>query len=154
MDALPEALPLDAHLCYAIYSANIAINRVYRPVLERLGLTYPQYLVMNVLWEKEGQSIGAIAERLALESSTVTPLVKRLEAAALVQRERNPQDERQVIVSVSPRGAALEQDARCLAATLVQQAGQPVAELAKLTAEVRRLTQSLMGKNDRLQTVE
>lgn len=143
MDLPPDPLPLDAHLCFAIYSANIAINRAYRPVLDRLGITYPQYLVMNVLWEKNGQSVGAIADRLALESSTITPLVKRLEAAGFAQRQRNPGDERQVIVTLCPKGVALRQDASCLAATLLGRSGSTVADLVRLTDEVRRFRNAL-----------
>ncbi|EFG9153184.1 MarR family transcriptional regulator, partial [Escherichia coli] len=84
---------LDDQLCFTLYSTSMAITRVYKPMLDRLGLTYPQYLVLHVLWDEDGRTIGAIAERLALESSTVTPLVKRLEAAGLVQRQRDARDE-------------------------------------------------------------
>src|SRR5688572_22363712 len=96
--AKDASIPLEGQLCFSIYSATLAINRLYKPMLDRLGITYPQYLVLSVLWEEDGQTIGAIAERLALEPSTITPLVKRLEAAGLVGRLRNPADERQVQV--------------------------------------------------------
>ncbi|WP_281362703.1 transcriptional regulator, SarA/Rot family [Nguyenibacter vanlangensis] len=86
----------------------------------RLGTTYPQYLVMNVLWEKNGQSVGAVADRLALESSTITPLVMHLEAAEFVRRQRNSDDERQVVVTLRSKGVALRQDATCFAATLLK----------------------------------
>jgi DNA-binding MarR family transcriptional regulator len=145
LDSPPDSLPLDEHLCFAIYSANIAINRAYRPVLDRLGITYPQYLVMNVLWEKNGQSVGAIADRLALESSTITPLVKRLEAAEFVQRQRNPDDERQVVVTLCPKGVALRRDATCLAATLLKRSGAPVSDLVHLTEEVRGFRDTLLA---------
>jgi len=145
LDSPPDSLPLDAHLCFAIYSANIAINRAYRPVLDRLGITYPQYLVMNVLWEKNEQSVGAIADRLALESSTITPLVKRLEAAEFVRRQRNPDDERQVVVTLCPKGVALRQDATCLVATLLRRSGAPVSDLVHLTEEVRGFRDALLA---------
>jgi DNA-binding MarR family transcriptional regulator len=140
---LPTALPLDAHLCFAMYSANIAINRVYRPVLDALGITYPQYLVMGALWERDGQAIGAIADRLSLESSTITPLVKRLEAAGFVQRQRNPEDERQVIVTLSAKGRALQQESTCVAATLLERSGLPVETLVRLNAEITALRDAL-----------
>jgi DNA-binding MarR family transcriptional regulator len=140
---LPQALPLDAHLCFAIYSANIAINRAYRPVLERLGITYPQYLVLSALWELDGQAVGAIADRLSLESSTITPLVKRLESAGFLQRQRNPQDERQVIVTLTPKGKALQQESKCLAATLLERSGLPVEDLIKLNTQVSALRNAL-----------
>jgi len=141
---LPEPLPLDAQLCFAMYSANIAINRVYRPLLDRLGVTYPQYLVMSALWQQDGQTVGAIADRLSLESSTITPLVKRLEAAGLVGRQRNPEDERQVIVTLSPTGRSLHQDSKCLTETLLERSGLPVADLVRLNTEISALRDALV----------
>jgi len=140
---LAEALPLDAQLCFAIYSANIAINRVYKPVLDQLGITYPQYLVLSVLWQQDGQSVGAIAERLSLESSTITPLVKRLETAGLVQRRRNPGDERQVIVTLSPQGGSLHQESKCLTETLLERSGLSVADIVRLNTEISLLCDTL-----------
>src|ERR1700709_798647 len=90
-----KAGQMKAQLCFSVYSTSIAINRLYKPMLDPLGLTYPQYLVLGALWEEDGQTIGAIADRLSLESSTITPLVKRLEAAGFVSRHRNTADERQ-----------------------------------------------------------
>lgn len=78
---MPDTLTLEDQLCFGLYAASMAINRVYKPLLDRLGITYPQYLVLNTLWEEDGRTVGAIAERLSLEPSTVTPLVKRLEAS-------------------------------------------------------------------------
>jgi DNA-binding MarR family transcriptional regulator len=143
--AIPHALPLDDQLCFAMYSANIAINRVYRPVLDTLGITYPQYLVMSALWQADGQTVGMIAERLALESSTITPLVKRLEASGFLGRERNPQDERQVIVSLTDKGKALHQESKCLTETLLERAGMPPATLMRLNAEVSAFRDALVG---------
>ena len=144
MMTLTDPLPLDAQLCFAMYSANIAINRVYRPVLEQLGLTYPQYLVMSALWQQDAQTVGAIAERLALESSTITPLVKRLETAGFLNRERNPEDERQVIVTLSPKGRALHRESKCLSETLLERSGLPPAELVRLNAEIGALRDALV----------
>ena len=130
---------LDDHLCYSIYSAGIAIQRAYKPVLDELGLTYPQYLVMNVLWHEDGQTVGRIAERLALESSTLTPLLKRLESAGLIARTRNPQDERQVIVELAKAGLALQPRARCIAERMLATSDLPPESLGALNGQVRDL---------------
>ena len=147
MAAEPDQLSLEQHLCFSVYSANIAINRAYRPVLDRLGITYPQYLIMSALWESDGQAIGAIAERLSLDSSTITPSVKRLETAGLVTRRRNPEDERQVIVSLTNAGRNLQADSRCLTDTLLHQSGLPVAHIIRLNEEISALRDAL-ARND------
>lgn len=131
--------PLDDHLCYAIYSAGMAIQRLYKPLLDELGLTYPQYLVLSVLWSHDRQPVGAIASSLALESSTLTPLLKRLEAAGLVRRNRNPQNERQVIVELTERGVGLRDEAGCLGDELLRSSGQTAGELSALNHKVRSL---------------
>jgi DNA-binding MarR family transcriptional regulator len=136
---------LDQLLCFSLYGANMAINRVYKPLLDDLGLTYPQYLVLNVLWERGQETVGGIAERLALESSTITPLVKRLEQAGLVERRRNPADERQVVVTPTDAGRAMQERTHCLGAELFAAAGQPVEQLIDLTRQVQALRDSLMA---------
>ncbi|MET4697580.1 DNA-binding MarR family transcriptional regulator [Constrictibacter sp. MBR-5] len=138
-----EPLPLDDQLCWAVYSTGIAIQRVYKPLLDRLGLTYPQYLVLNVLWRNDGQTVGGIAEALALESSTLTPLLKRLEAAGHVRRTRNPANERQVVVTLTDQGRALRAQAGCLGQALVAASAQSPTDLARLNAEVRQLRDAL-----------
>jgi DNA-binding MarR family transcriptional regulator len=143
-----DALPLDDHLCFAMYSANIAINRLYRPVLDELGITYPQYLVLSALWETDGRTIGEIAERLALESSTITPLVKRLETAGFLGRTRNLDDERQVNVSLTAKGRALRQKSKCLTETLLDRSGLPVADMVRLNKEVGALRDALTARAD------
>lgn len=107
-----DLLDLDAQFCFAVYSAGHALNRAYKPLLDELGVTYPQYLVLLTLWAEDGQSVGSIGERLLLESSTLTPLLKRLEAAGLIKRARNPKDERQVQVRLTPRGRRLREKAQ------------------------------------------
>jgi DNA-binding MarR family transcriptional regulator len=144
----PDDLPLDDHLCFAMYSANIAINRLYRPVLDEFGITYPQYLVLSALWETDGRTIGEIAERLALESSTITPLVKRLETAGFLGRSRNPDDERQVNVSLTAKGKALRQKSKCLTETLLDRSGLPVADMVRLNREVGALRDALTARAD------
>ena len=136
-------LGLDDQLCYAVYSAGIAINRAYRPLLDDLGITYPQYLVLLALWEQDGQTIGAIAERLALESSTITPLVKRLEAGGLLARARNPIDERQVFVRLTDKGQEMQQRSTCLAERLLEKSKLSVADIQRLNEQVKALRDAL-----------
>lgn len=139
-------LILEDQLCFSLYATSMAINRIYKPLLDKLGITYPQYLVLNTLWEQDGRTVGAIAERLSLESSTITPLVKRLEAASLVKRTREASDERRVLVSLTDSGRALKQDSRCLGEALFAHAGMTVEELVALNREVLRLRKALTEK--------
>ncbi len=108
-EAAPEP---DDFICFAVYSTSHAFNRVYKPLLETLGLTYPQYLVLVALWAKDDQTVGSLGEVLFLESSTLTPLLKRLERLGFLARSRDPLDERQVRVRITPEGAALQAKAR------------------------------------------
>jgi MarR family transcriptional regulator, organic hydroperoxide resistance regulator len=137
---------LDELLCFSLYSTSMAVNRIYKPLLDELGITYPQYLVLNVLWDAgaEGQTVGSIAERLSLESSTVTPLIKRLEAASLVKRKRQQDDERRVLVSLTKRGRELREKSGCLGERLLARSGMQPKELIALTQEVKRLREALM----------
>lgn len=142
--AAGDPLPLDQQLCFSIYGASIAINRTYKPLLDQFGLTYTQYLVLNALWESDGQTVGAIAERLALEPSTITPLVKRLELAELVARRRSPEDERQVHVHLTETGKKLRKKIGCrLTDRLQQQSGLAVDELVALNRGVQALCDAL-----------
>lgn len=136
-------VPLEDHLCFAIYSAGMAIQRTYKPWLDQLGLTYPQYLVMNVLWREDAQTVGSIAGQLALESSTLTPLLKRLEAAQLVRRTRNPDNERQVVVALTPQGRALKAKAGCVGESLLAASGQSPKELGELNTKIKRLRDAI-----------
>jgi DNA-binding MarR family transcriptional regulator len=140
---LNNPLPLDDQLCYAIYSAGMAIQRVYKPLLDDLGLTYPQYLALNVLWREDKLTVGSIAERLALESSTLTPLLKRLEAAGLLRRTRNPANERQVVVALTDKGREIRSRAGCLADALLSSSGQSPAHLNQINREVRELRDAI-----------
>ena len=148
-DAKPNnPIPLESQLCYAIYSAGMAIQRAYKPALDALGLTYPQYLVLNVLWRDDDQTVGGIAEKLALASSTLTPLLKRLEAAGLVRRVRNPDDERQVVVALTGQGRALRSRAGCLGDVLLSASGQSPAKLGELNRGVRELRDAIYAGTD------
>ena len=139
---MTKPLRLDEHLCFALYAASMAVNRIYKPLLDRLGLTYPQYLVLTALSEDDGQTVSGIADRLALESSTVTPLVKRLEAAELVTRTRNPKDERQVNVRLTSKGRKLRGEAQCLTDELLRSGLKP-AQLVALNGQVADLRDRL-----------
>ncbi|WP_376984371.1 MarR family winged helix-turn-helix transcriptional regulator [Bosea sp. R86505] len=145
-DQISTPPALDDQLCYALYSAGMAIQRVYKPLLDDLGLTYPQYLVLNVLWAEDGQTVGAIAEKLALESSTLTPLLKRLEVAGLVRRTRNPQNERQVVVSLTDAGIAIRSRAGCLGNALLGASLQSPNDLSDLNRDVRRLRDAVYSQ--------
>lgn len=141
-------VPLDEQLCYAVYSAGMAIQRLYKPLLDQLGLTYPQYLVLNVLWNEDQQTVGRIAEKLALESSTLTPLLKRLEAAGLLRRVRNPDNERQVLVSLTSEGRAIRGDAGCLGNALLATSGETAAELGEINQRMRQLRDAIYSQID------
>ena len=136
---MPKSVPLDLHLCYSLYSTSMAINRLYKPMLDALEITYPQYLVLCTLWEGDGRTISAIAGHLALEPSTITPLVKRLEQTGLVTRRRNAQDERLVEVFLTPKGKDLESRAMCLTDTLLRRSRLSVDEILSLNERVRAL---------------
>lgn len=110
--ALAGLLQLDNQICFAVYSAGHAFNRVYKQLLEKLGLTYPQYLVMLVLWERDHLPVKEIGEKLFLDSGTLTPLLKRLETAGLVKRTRGEKDERTVIVTLTAQGEAMRDQAK------------------------------------------
>ena len=140
-----DQLKLGQFLCFAVYSASHAFNRVYKPLLEKLGLTYPQYLVMVILWEEDGQTVGRIAERLYLESSTLTPLLKRLENAGYLRRERDASDERQVRVRLTPRGREIQAEATDFPKCIVEASGQNLETLQKLQKEISALRDALMG---------
>ena len=134
---------LDEQLCFALYSASMAVNRAYMPMLNKLKITYPQYLVLSTLWENDGGTIGAIARRLALEPSTVTPLVKRLEAAGLLTRTRNSSDERQVFVNLTKAGKAMQERSRCLGETLFKAAGMSQKQFTDLNQNIRALREAV-----------
>ncbi len=143
--ATPPSLRLQDQLCFAVYSAALAINRAYKPALEELGLTYPQYLALLVLWEHDGLGVKEIADRLMLESSTLTPLLKRLEAQGLVSRRRSADDERQVIVALTTKGRALQERATCMPMTLLGASGMEPKDLGRLNNEVQALRDALVA---------
>ena len=136
--------PLDQQICFTLYATSMAITRAYKPLLDQLGLTYPQYLVLSALGEADGLSIGGIAARLDLESSTITPLVKRLETAGLVKRTRGVEDERRVAVAMTEAGRALLERSRCLGDLMVERSRMTGKELEALNTRVQALRSEIM----------
>ncbi len=131
-------------LCFAVYSAGHAFNRVYKPLLETLGLTYPQYLVMVVLWANDGTTVGSLGEKLFLESSTLTPLLKRLEGMGHLTRRRDPADERQVRLHLTKAGVALRAKARDIPPCILEATGLTAEALHRLQASISAVRENLL----------
>ena len=138
------SLLLGEQLCFALYSTALAMDKIYRKLLRELGLTYPQYLVMLVLWERDGVSVSEIGERLYLNSATLTPMLKRIEALGLISRRRAHEDERQVIVSLSRAGRELRQKTRDVQGGVFRASGCTLEELAAIKQQLDRLRSRLM----------
>lgn len=134
---------LDHAVCFAVYSAGLAFNRVYKPILDRFGLTYPQYLVMIALWQAEGQTVSELGEHLFLESNTLTPLLKRLETAGFVTRNRDNADERQVRISLTAKGRKVLEESSCVPQQIFEATGMPVEKLTGLREGLASLRDNL-----------
>jgi DNA-binding MarR family transcriptional regulator len=141
-----DLLKLDNQLCFALYSTSHALTKAYAPLLERLGLTYPQYLVMLVLWEGDRITVKAVGERLHLDSGTLTPLLKRLETIGLVRRERDKRDERQVRISLTEAGHALRQQAVEVPHGIACAVGLPLDRIMALKAELEAVRAALLAE--------
>eukprot|EP01030_Chromulinospumella_sphaerica_P000812 gene812-794_t len=139
----PAILRLDNQVCFALYSASLAMTKLYKPLLDRIGLTYPQYLVMLVLWEQDGVTVSELGERLFLDSGTLTPLLKRLEAQGQIARLRDVQDERRVRITLTAEGRALRDQAEAIPQCVLQSSQCSVAELTALTIELKQLRDRL-----------
>ena len=144
-----DPLALDAQLCFAVYSAAHAFTAAYKPFLEPLGLTYPQYLVLIVLWEGDGISVGAIGAKLQLDAGTLTPILKRMEKAGLIRRPRNPENERQLKVELTPKGRALRERVGEARAQIVCALGGDETPIAQLRAELMKVTQQLRASDQK-----
>src|SRR3954464_14317924 len=138
-----QVLRLDHPVCFAVYFAAHAFNRVYKPLLDKLGLTYPQYLVMLVLWERDDVPLKDIGEKLFLDSGTLTPLLKRLEASGLIKRTRSTEDERQVLIALTPKGQALRDEARAVPQAILSNSACSVGELVAMKNELVALRDKL-----------
>lgn len=141
--SIPKAVPLNNQLCFSFYAASIAINRTYKPMLDALGITYPQYLVLSALAEHDGMVVGEVAARLSLEPSTVTPPIKRMEQAGLVERRRSNTDERQGHVWLTDAGRSLLARSTCLGQTLIQRSRMTPTQLNTLNNQARDLKTAL-----------
>jgi len=140
----PSGNPLDQFLCFSVYAAGLAFNRVYKPLLDRFGITYPQYLALVALGSEDSQTVSELGEKLHLESNTLTPLIKRLEAAGLVNRTRDKQDERVVRLSLTAAGSKLAEEALgCVPGEVLQATGMDYAALEALNAELATLGAAL-----------
>ena len=138
-----HALPLDQQLCFALYSASHAMSRAYKPHLDALGLTYPQYVAMLVLWERDGLTVSEVGERLFLDSGTLTPLLKRLERAGHISRLRDAADERRVLIQLTAAGRKLKAKAAPIPGCMLEAAQCSLNELTALTRQVQQLRDRL-----------
>lgn len=139
----PATLQLDNQVCFALYSASLAMTKLYKPLLDELGLTYPQYLALLVLWERDGVTVSELGERLSLDSGTLTPLLKRLEGAGLLSRLRDAADERRVLIRLTADGRQLKARAQRIPGCVLQAAQCNVAEAMALTRQVQALRHRL-----------
>ncbi|MEX0603124.1 MAG: MarR family transcriptional regulator [Marinobacter sp.] len=136
-------LMLDNQLCFALYSTSLLMTKVYKPLLKELGLTYPQYLAMLVLWEEDGLTVGTISSRLLTDPGSLTPLLKRLETEGLVRRTRSDRDERSVLLTVTEKGWGLREQAKAIPSCIVGSAGQSVEQLMALKRQITDLRDNL-----------
>lgn len=143
-----EALALGKQLCFAVYSAAHAFNRAYKPLLDRFGLTYPQYLVLLALWQQDEMTVKRIGDEIGLDSGTLSPLLKRLEAAGYVGRQRDPGDERQVIVRLTEKGRNMKGEAFDILADIGRATGCSLEAASEIRETLHQLTRQLDGSRD------
>jgi DNA-binding MarR family transcriptional regulator len=146
--AVVDPLRLADHVCFSVYATTHAFARVYRPLLEPLGLTYPQYLVMLVLWEADGRTVGEIGGALGLDSGTLTPLLKRLEGGGLVHRRRSADDERRVLVQLTEAGTAMRARAAHIPQAMLCAMGGDLDQVRAIKAALDRLRARLLAEDD------
>lgn len=142
-----ELLKLDNQLCFVFYAASRAITQIYRPLLDEINLTYPQYLVMLVLWERDNLSVNEIGNLLKLDSGTLTPLLKKLESKKLIKRTRDRDDERKVIISLLPEGKALKKKAVSIPELLLCRSGLSLNEFKALKKTISELVERIQKEN-------
>jgi DNA-binding MarR family transcriptional regulator len=140
-DTPSPSVALDDQLCFALYAASRAVTARYRPMLDKLGVTYPQYLVLMLLWERDGQTVGQLGSRLALDSGTLSPLLKRLTAAGLVTRHRRTDDERSVSVRLTEAGRAMQGPACSISAEMISALDLDREQFAELRSQLRTITE-------------
>ncbi|CRM66994.1 MarR family winged helix-turn-helix transcriptional regulator [Pseudomonas sp. 44 R 15] len=140
-----ESLMLDNQLCFALHSTSLLMTKAYKPLLQALGLTYPQYLAMMVLWEEDGLTVGEISSRLLTDPGSLTPLLKRLEAESLLSRTRSREDERVVVVELTAAGRALQDKAMGIPQCILGASGMELEQLRKLQADLIALRSNLQN---------
>ncbi len=145
---MSDALRLDNQLCFALYTASRAMTRAYQPLLEELDTTYPQYLVLLILWEEDGVRVSRIGERLQLDSATLTPLLKRLEARGLIERRRSAVDQRVVEVSLTGEGKRARRKAQDIPEAMLCKSGLSLAELSRLRSTLQEVTRALLEADE------
>lgn len=144
-DTSCQALRLDNQLCFALYSTSLMMTKVYKPLLQALGLTYPQYLAMMVLWEQDGLTVGDVSTRLLTDPGSLTPLLKRLEGEGLISRTRSKEDERVVLLRLTERGRALQQKALTIPSCILSASGLEIQQLQELQGDLLKLRENLQG---------
>ncbi|ASB89947.1 MarR family transcriptional regulator [Bacillus sonorensis] len=142
-----EHMKLDRQLCFLLYASSREMTKLYKPLLDELGITYPQYLALLLLWEHESLSVKKMGELLYLDSGTLTPMLKRMEQRGLITRQRSPEDERSVIVKLTAEGASLKEKARCIPTDMLAQTNLPADKLMHLKEALRTLLDSLTKEN-------
>ncbi|MDF9304181.1 MarR family transcriptional regulator [Tritonibacter mobilis] len=140
---MDQPLKIDELLCFSVYSVNHAISRLYRPLLSPLGLTYPQYLVLVALWDKDQRRVGDLGSELQLETNTLTPLLKRMEMAGFLTRQRDSSDERGLIVALTDKGREIKEQSGALTACVLEAMGGDIGELAALRDRLHSLRKTL-----------
>ncbi|MDU0205296.1 MULTISPECIES: MarR family transcriptional regulator [Paenibacillus] len=143
MSTNEELLKLDNQLCFSLYASSRAITRMYRPFLEDLGITYPQYLVLLVLWDQKESTVKELSEKLDLDSGTLTPMLKRMETQKLVERKRSVEDERVVNIVITETGLALYEKAFCIPQTLLESSGLSLEEIHNFNVQLKRIINSV-----------
>ncbi|BFT70232.1 MULTISPECIES: MarR family winged helix-turn-helix transcriptional regulator [Paenibacillus] len=143
MSTNEELLKLDNQLCFSLYASSRAITRMYRPFLEDLGITYPQYLVLLVLWDQKESTVKELSEKLDLDSGTLTPMLKRMETQKLVERKRSIEDERVVNIVITETGLALYEKAFCIPQTLLESSGLSLEEIHNFNVQLKRIINSV-----------
>jgi MarR family transcriptional regulator, organic hydroperoxide resistance regulator len=136
-----EFVKLEDHLCFSLYACSRAIFRLYRPYLDELNLTYPQYLVLLVLWERKQSTVKELGELLGLDSGTLTPMLKRMEAAGLVERKRSAEDERVVMITITEDGNHIKEKAVCIPRSLLESTGMTEEEVMTVNNVIKKLLQ-------------
>jgi DNA-binding MarR family transcriptional regulator len=143
MPAKPIPDTLDQHLCFRLYSTSLKMTQIYKPVLSAMNLTYPQYLVMVILWEEEGLGIKDLAERLGQDPGSITPLVKRLEAVGYLDRGRDPNDERNRVLTLTEAGKALRKDGCAVQKHIAESAGISMEQVNRMMSDLNSLNANL-----------